>query len=292
MFHASTTLHHRRNFFPASGRENRLVGINWFAEKRLQAAVVWDYLRGPRKLARLYSWGFGWPLIEKGFDYTVKGMDAAVDGAYWLGQTATEVGKGALQMTASPLLMLAKSRLTMIKRMLWDVPIATFSAAIRTPIALARSPLEMIRGVRDAIVSVPKNIGEIYNSVTELKLGETLNNTRKAITDVLFPPITRPLKPILAPAGHLIGTAAGAELQTVGVLGQIVTHTIPEGGQRIWHAGETASGRLAERRQHIEEAKAVLEKEKAEKEAALQAHIKSSRGEGGEGGGGGGGKKK
>lgn len=282
MFHNSTTLHHDRNLYSGSCRENRLAfELNWFAKKRLQSAVLWDYMRGPRKLARIYSWGFGWPLIKKGFDYTIQGMGKVADGVEWSTYAAIEAGKGAVQMAVSPMAMLAKSRLTMIKRMLWDVPIATASALIRTPIALAKAPIEMVRGVRDAIVSVPKNAGEILNSVFSLNVMDTLKNTRKLVTDALLPPISRPLMPVLAPAGHLVNTAAGAELQTLAVARQAITETVPQGFSRIMNAPATASATMAQLKAEREARAAALEKEQEEQRKALQAAIKENKGEGG-----------
>jgi len=285
MFHNSTTLHHNRNLFSATSGESRMVyELNWLAKKQFQWKVFASYMRGPKKLLGMYSWAFGWPLIKKGFDYTVKGMNAAVDGIEWTGHTLKEGALGALQMTAAPLAMLAKSRLTTIKRFLWDVPIATASAAIRMPIAIAKSPFEMVKGVRDAIVSVPNNVSEILNSVMELKIGDTLNNTRKAITDVLLPPITKPFAPILAPAGHLVSVAAGAELQTVSEARHAITNVIPTGARRVWNAPSTATGIMAEKQAEREAQKEVLEKEREEKKKALEAAIAENKGEAPKGG--------
>lgn len=285
MFHGSTTLHHNRNLFSATSAESRMVyELNWLAKKQFQWKVFDSYMRGPKKFLGMYSWAFGWPLIKKGFDLTVKGMNAAVDGIEWTGHTLKEGALGALQMTASPLAKLAKSRLTTIKRFLWDVPIATASAAIRMPIAMAKSPLEMVKGVRDAIVSVPHNVSEILNAVMELKLGDAMSNTRKAITDVLLPPITKPFVPILAPAGHLVSVAAGAELQTISEARDAITNVIPTGARRIWNAPATATGVMAAKQAEREAMKAALAKESEEKEKALEAAVAENKGEATKGG--------
>lgn len=289
MFHNSSTLHHNRNLFPATSRESRLIHLNWFANKRLQAAVFWDYMRGPRRLARMYSWAFGWPLIKGAVNYGIQGLGKAVDGVEWTTQMAIEAGKGALQTTVSPLAMMAKSRLTMVKRMLWDLPIATASAIFRMPIALARSPLEMIRGVRDAVVSIPKNVGEVLNSVYQLKIGETLKNIRKTVSDVLLPPITRPLGPIFAPVGHFVDTAVSAEAQTWAVAGKIIKETIPEGARRIWNSPKKASAIMEEIQANRLAMKAAMEQEELARKEALKEAVAAEKGEGGKGGGGKGG---
>ncbi len=96
--------------------------------------------------------------------------------------------------------------------------------------------------------------------------------------------------PILAPVGHLAGTAAGAELQTVSVARQAITETIPQGASRIWNAPSAASAALAEVQAERAAMKAALEKEREEKKAALKAAVAESKGEAAKGGKGGGGK--
>ncbi|MBN2306799.1 hypothetical protein JXD20_02340 [Candidatus Peregrinibacteria bacterium] len=291
MFHHSTTLHHSHTQFSGfTGRESRVVhmaGLGKVAEWRLKGAVAWDYLRGPRKLARLYSWSFGWPLIKKGADLGVQGMGKAADGAEWTGYAATEVAKGAGQMTISPLAMLAYSRLVAIKRLaFWDVPIKTLGAVVKTPFALLKSPWNFLKGVGESIGSVRGNISELFNSVRNYKLMDTLKNTRKAITDVILPPITKPLTPIVAPAVDLVGTAIGAEWQTVSTARTAISEVIPNGARRIRHAPDTASAILAQKKIIRETRKAALEQEAQEKRDALKAQVAEVKGEAAPGGGG------
>ena len=287
MFHHSTTLHHsHKQFSGFTGRENRVPYMaGKLAEWKLKTLVAWDYLNPIRKAAKLYSWAFGWPLIVKGADLGMKGLGKVADGAEWSAHTALEGVKGTYEMTAKPLWMLGWSRMVAIKRMLIDVPLATASAAIRTPIAIAKSPFEMVLGVRDAIKSVPQNAMEIFNAVRQFRLGDMLSHTRKAITDVLLPPITRPLTPVLAPAVNIAGTAFGAEWQTVSTARTAITEVIPGGFNRIRQAPATASAELAVIREERLARKMAVQKEREAKREALRAQIAEAKGEAGPGGG-------
>lgn len=299
MFHNSTTLHHCHIQFIAVSKESRLVHLNWFATKRLQASVFWDYMRPLRRVAKIYSWGLGWPLITRGADATMKLLGRGVDRVEWAGYVASESAQGAFQMTATPLGMLVKSRLEMVKNFLWDVPIASFSAAIRTPIALAKSPFTMISGVRDAIKSVPGNVKEILNSVSQFKLMDTLKNTRKAVTDLFLPPFTKPAKSVLTPPAQLGGAVVKAHMLTPVAAYRAATEVIPEGFNRIKNSTATADAIMLEKARVRAAAKAVLETEKEANKEAWEAQKAESigraadggKGGGGKGGGGGGGMK-
>jgi len=237
----------------------------WLAQKKMALSVGWEYMRPLRKMARIYSWAFGWPLVTKGAGLVMTGLRKAMYGGEVAAYTALEGTKGALQITVEPVARLAYSRLLAIKRFLWDVPIKTVSAAIRTPIALATSPRETILGVRDAIKSVPRNAKEILNSVRQFRLFDTLSNTRKAITDVILPPITRPMKPILAPAYDLSKTIFHANWQTVETTRDNITKVVPDGARRIWNAPGTAKG-IVDANQEKRLAKlAIKQQEKQEK---------------------------
>jgi hypothetical protein len=110
---------------------------------------------------------------------------------------------------------------------------------------------------------------------------DTLRNTRKAVTDVLLPPITQPLKPILRPSYEWAGTALGAELQTVSTARRAITDVIPNGARRIMNAPAVASAKVAERRAQRAAIKAAAEQEVAERKAALKAQVAEAKGEGG-----------
>ena len=248
------------------------------ASMQLRGAVIWDYMMPLRRMARIYSWAFGWPLIVKGADYTMQGIRKVGDGIEWSGNVAKEAALGTTRALVAPPAMLAKSRLTMVKRMLWDVPIATASACIRTPIALALSPFRMIQGVRAAIASIPKNASELLHSVANLNVMDALKNTRKAITDVLLPPISKPLMPVLAPAGHLANVAIGANTQTIDefVKGLGVAR---EGFQQVWDGPAVASARLHESQAVAQTNREANAKEKAAKKAAMAAKVAEDKGE-------------
>ncbi len=239
-----------------------------------------DYLKPVGKVLRIPSLPITWP-IKKSAELTHLGLSKVVDGLEWSSHVARETAKGVFKAGVAPWLMLAKSRLVTVKRFLWDVPLASVSAAIRTPIALAKSPLEMVRGVRDGIKSIPGNVKELFSSLAHLRIGDMLRSTRKAITDVILPPIKRPMKPIIEPSLNLAGTAAGAELQTFTVGKQIVTETIPEGVSRAWPANSmrTSSAIMADVKAERALKKAVLAKEKAEKQEALQNMVNENKGE-------------
>lgn len=273
MFHNSTTLHHSHSQSFALGKEKRLVYIGWLAQKKMVAAVGWEYMRPLRKVARVYSWAFGWPLITKGADLAMKGLDKTIHGAELAAHTALEGGKGVLQMTAEPIGRLVYSRLVALKRFLVDVPIATVSAAIRTPIALAKSPLEMIRGVRSAISSVPGNVGEIFNSIREFSLMDTLRNTRKAVTDVLLPPITMPVKPIFTPTYELGKTIFDANWQTVQTARSNLTQVVPNGARKVWNAPNAATVTVNAKRAERAAAQAVIDEEKKAKDDAWRTKV-------------------
>ena len=283
MFHHSTTLHHsHRQFSGFTGRENRVVyEMGRLAKWKLKSAVAWDYMRPVRKLGRLYSWSFGWPLITKGADMTMKGGQKVVDGAEWSGYAAKEAAAGAAQSTLAPLAMGIKSRLVAIKRLaLWDVPLATLGAAVRTPLAILKSPLDIWRGCKDLVKNTRENIGGLFNAVRGLDLGKMANYTRRAITDVLLPaPITKPIKSILEPTAHLISTAIGAEWQTVSTARTAITEVIPNGVRRMWNAPATASAIMAEKQARREADKAKLEQEREERRAALDAQVADAKGE-------------
>ncbi len=217
-----------------------MVHVGWLAGKKMLLSVGWKYMLPLRKMARVYSWAFGYPLAAKGANLAMKGLGKVMYGGEWAAYTALKGAEGAAQMTVAPIAMLAHSRLVRLKRYLWNVPISTVSAAIRTPIALATSPREMALGVRDAIKSVPRNAMEILNSVRQFRLMDTLHNTRKAVTDVLLPPIARPVKSVLSSAYKLASTIFGAEWQTVSTARRAVTEVIPDGARKIWHAPASA----------------------------------------------------
>lgn len=264
--------------------------VGWLGRQRLRGAVAWDYLRPVRRLAKGYSWAIGWPLIVRGFDYTMKGLGKAIDGVEWTAHAGVEVAKGTFAMTAKPISRTAWSRLVAIKRLaLWDVPLAAASAVIRTPIAIAKSPLEMVRGVRDAIFgnkeegtkSLVGNTKDILNSISQFKFLDALSSTRKAITDVILPPFARPLKQIFAPSYNLVNTAVGAELQTVSAIRKGITDDIPGGYRRIVNSGSVASAKMAEVHARRAAIRAAYEKEEEERKAALKAQVAEARGEGG-----------
>lgn len=229
----------------------------------------------------------------------MKLLGRGVDRVEWAGYVASESAQGAFQMTATPLGMLVKSRLEMVKNFLWDVPIASFSAAIRTPIALAKSPFTMISGVRDAIKSVPGNVKEILNSVSQFKLMDTLKNTRKAVTDLFLPPFTKPAKSVLTPPAQLGGAVVKAHMLTPVAAYRAATEVIPEGFNRIKNSTATADAIMLEKARVRAAAKAVLETEKEANKEAWEAQKAESigraadggKGGGGKGGGGGGGMK-
>jgi len=246
--------------------------------KKLQARVFWDYMNPVRKGARMYSWLFGGPIMVKGAKLGYTGLEKAVEGAEWTKNTTIEGVKGLYETTISPFLMLAKSRLVMVKRFLWDVPLATVSAAIRTPIALAKSPLEMARGVRDAIRSVPGNAKEVFNAVRNFRLGDAIGATRKAITDIILPPITKPLAPIVTPSAKVVGEAFDAEWQTVTTLREAIGERIPGGARRIWNAPKESSAMLARAKAERAARRAALLKERDEKDSQIQQAIAKERG--------------
>ena len=252
--------------------------MNWFAKKKLEASIFFDYLRPVGKVLRWPLLPVTWPLKKMGqLSYT--GLKKSTEGVQWTAHATRESVAGVFKAGVSPWLMLAKSRLVTIKRFLWDTPIAAMSAAIRTPIALAKSPLEMVRGVRDAIKSVPGNARSVINAVKNFHVMDTIKGTRDTIRDLILPPIARPIMPILKPPAKVIGTAAGAELQTLTTIRQALTETIPEGGRRIWQAPATASAILAAKREELEMKKAVLKADKEKKREALKAEIAKSKGE-------------
>lgn len=210
----------------------------------------------------------------------MKGLGKAVDGVEWAGHAAVEGTKGALEMTVKPPARLAWSRLVSIKRFMVDVPFASIGAAFRTPIALATSPRETIHGVREAIGSIPRNVTDIFNSIKQFKLWDAIKSTRRAITDVLLPPITRPAKSVLTPAYDLAKTIVQAEGQSV-VAARRGIDDVFGGWDRIKNAGTVASAEMAQIHQDRDILKAADDQEKAEKKASLKAAVAASRGESG-----------
>lgn len=294
MFHNSTTLHHRRSEFPSISKERRLVHMNWLATQKLRAAVAWDYMRPLRSGARMYSWAFGWPLITRGADATMRAGQWTVDRAEWAGRTAVEGAKGAFQMTVSPFIQLGYSRLVAMKRTLWDTGWDAFKAVIKTPIRLATSPLEMARGVRDAVEGTFNSGKELTKSLFQLKLGDAVGHTRDALGSLLKP-ITRPARSVIEPTAVALSTAFGAQWQTVSTARNAITNTIPQGFDRIRNAPQVAEAYMLEKRAIIAAKKAALEQEKLEHEEALKAKIAADKGEDGappSGGGAGGGSKR
>ncbi len=252
--------------------------VGWVGRQKLRAAVAWDYMRPLRSASRMYSWAFGWPLITRGADATMRAGQWTVDRAEWAGRTAVEAGKGVFQMTASPLIQLGYSRLVAIKRTLWDTGWDAFKAVIKTPIRLATSPLEAARGVRDAVQGVFTNGQELAKSLAQLKLRESVTSTRDMVGSLLKP-ITRPARSVIAPTALALSTAFGAQWQTVSTARNAITNTIPQGFDRIRNAPQVAEAHMAEKRAIIAAKKAVLEQEKKEKADALKAKVAAEKGE-------------
>ena len=259
--------------------------MNKLAEIGFKSKLAWDYMRPLRTGARVYSWGFGWPLITRGADMGMRAGQKSVDSVEIGAYTAAEAAKGAGQMTVSPLAILIKSRLTTIKRFMWDVPWASVGAAVRTPLAILKSPLEMFRGVEEAIGSIRGNVKELFNSVTQLKLMDTVRNIRNLVGDALLPPITRPVAPILQPAGNVASTAFEAEFQTVSRVRDIITEVIPGGWNRITNSHDTGKAIFAQKYAGRMARKAEAEKLKQEEKEAVEAQIRESRGKAAPGGG-------
>jgi len=257
----------------------------WLAEKSLSTRIALDYLKPIGKVARIPFLPVSWPL-KQAWNISYAGLSYGVNRAEWSTHVARESIKGLFQAGVSPWLMLAKSRLVTVKRFLWDVPIATASAALRTPIALAKSPFEMVAGVRDAIFgndergtgSIFGNVKEIYNSITELNPKNIFDSTRKAITDVLLPPITRPLSPILTPIGNVLNVGIGAELQTGTTMMQAVTETIPEGLKRVWNAPDVATGIMDDITEQRNLLKEVRRTNKEKEREFYQKQVDEARG--------------
>lgn len=292
MFHNTTTLHHRRSEFSMIGRESRVVHLGWFAQKGLEARVFWRHILPLRRIGRIYSWAFGWPLIKKGAQYTMKGIHKLADAIEWSAYTIMEGTRGAVQATLEPLGSIAYSRPVAYKRTLWDTGWASLKAAFKTPFRLLTSPREVALGVRDAVASIPKNAGEMLNSIREFRLWDLVKNTRKAVTDVIFPPVTRPIKSVFEPAYEAVSTAFNAQYQTVEAIRRGAFETMPAGLRRMREAPATASAILAEKKKMRMAAKAILDQEKEAERAAREAQEKSAMGLETGGGKGGGGMKK
>ena len=280
MFHHSTTLHHSHHSHSGfTGREARVLHLNKFAEWGMKTRAVASYFSPLKRAAKLYSWAFGWPLIVKGADLSMKGLEKGLDGTQWAGHAGVEAAKASYEMTAKPFVVIpAWASLVAIKRFLVDLPIATFSAAIRTPIALATSPLHMVSGVRSAISSIPKSYEALKNSISQFRIGEIMGNTRRAITDVLLPPVTIPGKAVLGPVYNMVNTALGAKLQILSRMREAVTEVIPGGWNRMKNAGNVASMKLAVNQQARFARRAEKAAEKQQRQEAIDAYIAESRG--------------
>jgi hypothetical protein len=252
--------------------------MNFLTKAKLYSRIGWGYTKPFRSFMRYPLLPMTWP-IKKMASLGYKGLSKGVEGIEWTSHAVREGAKGVFKMGVSPFAMLAKSRLVTVKRFLWDVPIATASAALRTPIAIAKSPLEMVKGVRDAVTSVPGNVKEVFNSVRHLQFADAARNTRKLVSDLVLPPVTRPIAPILSPGANVIGKAAGAELQTLTTLKQAVTETVPDGARRFWNAPHTASSIMAQVQAKRAMEKAALAADRAKKEEAWQAEVSKATGE-------------
>ncbi|MDH5596752.1 MAG: hypothetical protein OEY44_01500 [Candidatus Peregrinibacteria bacterium] len=234
-------------------------------------------LKPLRKIARLPFLPVTWPL-KKVAQLGYKGLEMGIDGTTWSGHTGAEAAKGAGQILLAPPAMLVKSRLVTMKRFMWNVPLKLMSAAIRTPIALAKSPFRVVGGVREAIQSIPNNVGSFLNAARNFNLRDMMGATRDTIRDIIVPPIKNPLAPVLKPAGEVLDTAAGAELQTLTTIRQAITEVIPEGFERIKNSPNVGDAVVAENRIGRDLRKKAKEEEKKHKEDHYTTRIAEARG--------------
>ena len=187
MFHNSTTIYRfTRNTAFVSGERRMVYGIG----DKVQGAVgkILSFGKSKGKIFgraafdnpffRLVFAPFFW--AKKGVDLAYEGTVRAAHKVEWAGRTAFEAGKGLLwKSTTRPALTLGLSALRNVKMCLWDLPISVVKGMIRFPIALAKSPLELVRGVRDSIVSVPKNVSELYTNLKQLDVRNSVRSLLK-----------------------------------------------------------------------------------------------------------------
>jgi hypothetical protein len=256
----------------------------WIGQKRLGAAVFWDYMRPIRKVAGIPFLPVTVPAKVAG-KLAYAGLAHGVNAAEWTAHATREVAKGIFQGTVKPAAMITKSRtLTRFGRYSYNVPIASVKAGVKTPLALLAAPWRTVLGVRDAIFgNKDRNVNSVFRNsweiVKDLALfrGNVVSNTRKAISDA-FSPVTRPGKPIFDPLIELAGAIGGAEGQTFTTLGKIANETMPDAINTIRYAGATASAELAAGQAERASKRAEAQKEKEERQAAWKQKIDEEKG--------------
>jgi hypothetical protein len=253
MFHNSTTIYRfEKNTAFTSGERRNVYGAVETTQKIAKGTLnvgktitkgVWKLLnRNP--LFRIAFAPFYWGAKGAKWSY-----DRVQDGIYYgeLGlRTGGEALRGVGLATARPAITLALAPLRDIKMTnLWDLPVQVLKSAIKLPIAIAKSPLELVRGVRDSITSVPRNLVDIWRSVTHLEVRNSIKNVLKLGRDIVLPPLARPLKPILVEPAKVISVATRAKLQYA-LAFKKAGEQVMDGGRHIKGSYGIAKAKMAE----------------------------------------------
>jgi hypothetical protein len=289
MFHSSTTIYRfPKNTAFASGERRMVYGVlgavksavtTTFSVGKTATVATAKYLnRNP--IFRFAFAPFYW--AGKGVKWGYEGTKYAAYQAEFAARTGIEAAKGlAWKSTTRPALTLGLSALRDVKMCLWDLPISVLKGMIRFPIALARSPLELVRGVRDSIVSVPKNVSELYKNLTQLDVRKSISSLFKLPKDIIAPPIARPLGPMLAPAANVISTAARSKLQYLFAMKDAGSQVV-DGVKYIRNARQAAAAQMAAvTAERLERKKKAEEEKEMEKQENMQKVKELKGGKGG-----------
>lgn len=221
-------------------------------------------------------------IAGKGIKMGYEGVKWGALKTEWAGRTLYQGGVGAVKATARPALTLGFSALRDVKICLWDLPLSVLKGMIRMPIALAKSPVELVRGVRDSIKSVPKNTMEFLQNLKQLEVRNSIKSLFKIPKDFILPPFTRPLAPVLAPAGNVVATAARSKLQYLFAI-KDSAHQVADGVRHVRNAPNIASQNMAVvTAARAEKKKKRLEEKEEEKKEAM-SKLSEAKGKGGKG---------